>query len=65
MDNQQFWHIAITSAIVGAIPAIKSVVHESRAKRSREGRDPFLYEVAHRLGTRWAAYKRRLRRPLS
>jgi hypothetical protein len=50
MSNDQFWQIAISSAIVGAIPAIKSVVHESRAKRSREGRRTFLNELAYRLG---------------
>jgi hypothetical protein len=65
VTNAQFWQLAISSAVVGAIPAIKSVVHESRAKRSREGRRTFLNELAYRLGKRWASHKSRLRRPLA
>jgi hypothetical protein len=65
VNSQQFWQVAISSAVVGAIPVVRDLLRESRAKRSREGRNTFSYELAHRLGKRWAAHKQRLRRPLA
>ena len=61
--SPDFWQHAISAAVVGSIPALRSwrrAVRERRAKQRSEGRYALSDPLAYRLGSLWARHKKRL-----